>query len=451
MGVSDSQTTRRRVVFEPETEAELVLRLLCSPDTAAVGETRRLQEAPLVIGRSSDEGWKLADPTLSRRHFQVQTDGARTKLTDLGATNPTLVDCQPVEGEAELSPDSVVMAGESVFVIERRGTDDGLMVAHDVDGARATALLGISWTADRLRRALETAATSEGPVLLLGPTGSGKEVSARIIHELSERRGPFVPINCAAVPTELAESVLFGHAKGAFTGADRPRKGAFVEADGGTLFLDELGELPPAIQSKLLRVVQDGVVQPVGGEERPVDLRIVAATLRSVEEDEGFRRDLYARLAHWVIKIPPLAERRADVLPLFRHFAGALETTAAFDAGLVTWGWPGNVRELEKFAARLVRLARPGHPLGKLDLPPELRSAFAPRLAGEAPPSRPVSSTAPGRPPSREGPPSEEVLVAALREHAGNINRVARAHGWHRMQVYRWMQSYGLEPSDFRD
>lgn len=451
MGVSDSQTTRRRVVFEPASEAELVLRLLSSPDLAAVGQSQRIREEPLVVGRSSGEGWKLLDPTLSRRHFQVQTEDGRTMLTDLGATNPTLLDCQPVERVAELLPGTVVMAGDSVFVVECRRTDDGLMIAHDVDGARAAGFLGISWTAERLRRALETAATSEGPVLLLGPTGSGKEVSAQIIHELSQRSGAFVPINCAAVPAELAESVLFGHAKGAFTGADRPRKGTFVEADGGTLFLDELGELPPAIQSKLLRVVQDGVVQPVGGDPRPVDVRIVAATLRSVEEDEGFRKDLYARLAHWVIRIPPLAERRADVLPLFRHFAGALETTADFEAGLVAWSWPGNVRELEKLAARLQRLARPGQPLGKLDLPPELRARFSPRTDEEAAPPRPVSSTAPGRPPSRDGPPSEEVLVAALREHAGNINRVARTHGWHRMQVYRWMQSYGLDPADFRD
>lgn len=450
MGVDDSQTTRRRVIFEPVSESELVLRLVSSPDQEAIGTARPIEDSPLVIGRSCDEGWKLADATLSRRHFSVQTERDAPQLTDLGATNPTLVDCQPVRAQTTLAAGTVVMAGESVFVVEQRGSDDGLLVAHDVDGQRAAALRGISWAAERLRRALETAATSEGPVLLLGPTGSGKEVSAQIIHELSERAGAFVPINCAAIPGELAESLLFGHAKGAFTGADRARKGAFVEANGGTLFLDELGELSPAVQSKLLRVVQDGVVHPVGGEGRSVDVRIVAATLRSVEQDDGFREDLYARLAHWVVRIPPLSERRADVLPLFRHFVGGMETTADFDAGLVSWDWPGNVRELEKLAARLQRLARPGQPLDKRDLPTELRSRFAsPKI--ENAPTAPRPNPASERLPSQGGPPSRSVLVATLKEHAGNINRVARSNGWHRMQVYRWMQSYGLDPSAFRD
>ncbi|WP_197447181.1 sigma 54-interacting transcriptional regulator [Tautonia plasticadhaerens] len=203
-------------------------------------------------------------------------------------------------------------------------------------------------------------APSDAPVLVLGETGSGKEVVARAVHTRSRRaRGPFLRINCGAIPPELVDSELFGHEKGSFTGAVAERKGWFERADTGTLFLDEVGELPPAAQVRLLRVLQDGQLERVGG-ERPVsvDVRIVAATHRDLEAmvgDGRFRQDLWYRIAVFPIRLPPLRERPADVPALAAHFAlrssrrlgmPPLAPTAEDVGLLVTYPWPGNVREL---------------------------------------------------------------------------------------------------------
>jgi DNA-binding NtrC family response regulator len=433
------KTTRRRSVFTPASSARFVVRVVSSCDPASVGRSIELGSQPVVFGRSMGPEWTIGDLTLSRRHFEVREAGGELEVRDVGASNPTYVDGQRLKERAPLTSHSVVLAGETVFVVERQATDDGLMIAHDADGFRAGKFLGTSWAADRIRRAIETAATSEGSVLLLGPTGSGKEVSARAVHELSDRTGRFVPVNCAAIPKDLAESELFGHARGAFTGADTARVGAFELAHQGTLFLDELGELPLPVQSKLLRVLEDGIVTPVGGQPRHVDTRVVAATNRRVENTAAFRQDLHARLAHWVIRLAPLRERRVDILPLFRSFAGDVDTTPEFDAALTLHDWPSNVRELQKLASRLKRLSRPDVPLDFSDLPPELRQRM---LADD-------SARLEARGPAVEMPSRDE-LVEALHAHQGNINHVARQRGWHRMQIYRWMQKHGLDPASFR-
>jgi transcriptional regulator with GAF, ATPase, and Fis domain len=203
-------------------------------------------------------------------------------------------------------------------------------------------------------------APADAPVLVLGETGSGKEVVARAVHTRSRRsRGPFLRINCGAIPPELVDSELFGHEKGSFTGAVAERKGWFERADGGTLFLDEVGELPPAAQVRLLRVLQDGLIERVGGERSvPVDVRIVAATHRDLEAmvgDGRFRQDLWYRIAVFPIRLPALRERPADIPALAAHFALRSSrrlgmpplSLSAEDIGLlVTYPWPGNVREL---------------------------------------------------------------------------------------------------------
>jgi transcriptional regulator with PAS, ATPase and Fis domain len=208
-------------------------------------------------------------------------------------------------------------------------------------------------------------------VLIRGETGTGKEVVARLIHGASQRRaGPFVAVNLSAIPEALAESELFGHVRGAFTGADKARTGRFVAAHGGTLFLDEIGEMPRAVQVKLLRALQEREVTPVGASEAiPVDVRVIAATHRNLEgmiAEGAFREDLYYRLDVVPIEIPPLRERRQDIPALAEHFRGevnarearavpgfALDVMQRLDA----YDWPGNVRELENLVERLVVVA----------------------------------------------------------------------------------------------
>jgi transcriptional regulator with GAF, ATPase, and Fis domain len=249
---------------------------------------------------------------------------------------------------------------------------------------------------------IDLVSLADAPVLILGETGSGKEVVARAIHNRSRRAaGPFLRVNCGAIPSELVDSELFGHEKGSFTGAVGERKGWFERADGGTLFLDECGELPPAAQVRLLRILQDGQFERVGGEKpRHVDVRIIAATHRDLQAmtlDGSFRQDLWYRLAVFPVHLPPLRERLSDIPALAAHFAARaagrlgipqLLPTAEDVALLVQYSWPGNVREL---AAVIERAAILGSGSG-LDV---ARAIGLPAARGVAPspaPPKPESS-----------------------------------------------------------
>ncbi len=248
-------------------------------------------------------------------------------------------------------------------------------------------VVGRSAAMERLWATVERLARREVPVLVAGETGSGKELVASLLHAASSRAaGPLVRFNCAAIPAELAEAELFGHTKGAYTGAAAARRGFFAQADGGTLVLDEVGELPLGLQAKMLRAVQSGEIQPVGkGSVEKVDVRIVACTNRDLRAEVSagrFREDLYYRLAVVEVRVPPLRERREDVAPLARFFAArfaerfAIERVrlepALLDA-LAARAWPGNVRELEGTIARLVATSEDGV-LSARDLEPEPRS-----------------------------------------------------------------------------
>lgn len=234
-----------------------------------------------------------------------------------------------------------------------------------------------------LDRLVSKVAVTDSTVLITGESGTGKGVTARAIHEMSPRSGfPFIPVNCGAIPENLLESEFFGHAKGAFTGADRARKGLFSQADRGTLFLDEIGELPLHMQTKLLHVIEDKEVRPLGGEQaRRIDTRIVAATNRNLAEmvkDGRFREDLYFRLSVFHVHIPPLRERREDISRLIRfvlHNLGGgkkpMELDPMAEEILVDYAWPGNVRELENVMNRAYILADGGK-LTLADLPPDI-------------------------------------------------------------------------------
>jgi two-component system NtrC family response regulator len=254
-----------------------------------------------------------------------------------------------------------------------------------------THLVGISDEMQQVFDMVRRVAATEATVLITGESGTGKELIARAIHNGSERRGgEFVAVNCAAIPAELLESELFGHVKGAFTGAIKDRKGKFELADGGTLFLDEVGELPVELQPKLLRALQEREIEPVGGTPRRIDVRVVAATNRDLEAAMGegtFREDLYYRLAVIPVHLPALRQRRSDIPLLVRHFlqkhggGAAVSVDAAALAALTDYDWPGNVRELENAVERMLILRR-GEVIGAGDLPPKVRGQEKPAAGG---------------------------------------------------------------------
>jgi two-component system response regulator HydG len=282
------------------------------------------------------------------------------------------------------------------------------------------------------------AAPSSATVLVLGESGTGKELLARYIHERSARaRGPFVGVNCAAIPETILEAELFGHERGAFTGAFARRDGRFAKAAGGTLFLDEIGELSPAVQVKLLRVLQEGEYEPIGGDTVRADVRIVAATNKDLRAEVAagrFREDLFYRLNVIAITAPPLRARREDIPLLVDHFLGVyctknnrgrLEATREVLARLLDYPWPGNVRELENVIERAVVLCR-GERLSMDDLPESIREA------SEAAPSTLTFSV---------GTPLDEVerrlIRETLRYARGDKSLAAQLLGISTRTIYR--------------
>ncbi len=287
---------------------------------------------------------------------------------------------KPVDLEALLA--KIRQIEEKLFIRE-----DVALVEESVDtSSLPVKMIAASTGMQQVLSLALRAAPSPWTVLVVGETGTGKELIARLIHQLSPRQDkPFVPLNCAAVPEGLFESELFGHEKGAFTGAANRRRGVFEQSSGGTLFLDEVGELPLPVQAKLLRALQEKTITRVGGEQQiPVDVRIVAATnrdLRQMSVDGGFREDLYFRLNVITIEIPPLRERKTDIPALIEFFLAKYQSQAVFDDQalnqLTKYHFPGNIRELEHILQRTVTLARSSR-IGLRDLPPEIREYRGP-------------------------------------------------------------------------
>jgi len=293
-------------------------------------------------------------------------------------------------------------------------------------------------------------AESDASVVIQGESGTGKEVMARAIHAASRRaEQPFVAINCAAVPADLLEAELFGHEKGAFTGADRARPGLFQEAEGGTLFLDEIGDMPLAFQAKLLRALQERKVRPVGGrEERPVNVRVVSATHRDIAEAmvEGtFREDLYYRLNVVRLDLPPLRERPEDIPLLAEHFLAQLDADRPVDQRvggfspeavrvLLAYRWPGNVRQLRNVVEQVCVLCRKG------PIPAELvRRAL--REGRDD-----IVSLAEAR-----NHFERDYLARTLRLAEGNVSEAARLAGRNRTEFYRLLKRHHLNPQGFKE
>jgi DNA-binding NtrC family response regulator len=292
------------------------------------------------------------------------------------------------------------------------------------------------------REARRVAPTDLG-VLILGESGTGKEVLARYIHRLSQRgHGPFVAVNSAALPENLIESELFGHEKGAFTGAVARKAGRFEEASGGTLFLDEIGEMPLTLQPKLLRVLEARQLRLVGGsKDIPVDVRIVAATHRDLEAEvrQGrFREDLLYRLNILTLHIPPLRERREDILPLAEHFLKeqglhGKRFSPAAQRILIEAAWPGNVRQLRNATVRAGLLSR-----GSLILPDELPETLRPAASDES------GGASPEVPPGGMDEIQRQAILKALEQTGGNKTRAAQILGISRRNLIYKIRSYGL-------
>ena len=347
--------------------------------------------------------------------------------------------------EKPLSTEKLLVTVENVLRL-RRLEDENL------DLRRRLGKHEVIWSGplmERLLAQVERVAASESRVAIQGETGTGKELIARTIHHKSARRsGPFVTLNCAAVPAELIESELFGHEKGSFTGAAARHVGKFEQAGGGTLFLDEIGDMPLAMQSKLLRVLEEGEIERVGGDKPvPVDARVVVATHRNLDEmvkQGSFRADLFHRVYVFPIALPPLRERQEEIPVLAEYFAAQVAaqngwrpkhfSTESLEI-LKRYAWPGNVRELRNVVERVLLLST-----GETLTGDDVQLALPPRHSGEPPPT-----TGSGPLTQRMESFEREVILAELRRNQHHMTNTARALGLERSHLYKKCQQLGID------
>jgi transcriptional regulator with PAS, ATPase and Fis domain len=410
--------------------------------------------AEIVIGRSSSATVQIEDPKVSREHARiVRRDGA-LQLVDLGSRNGTRLNGKTVLGESvPLASGDTIQVGEGEILVAetagRRDRGDPAVVAGELPGV-VVSDPAMAQVFDRVRRV----AQSETTVLLLGETGVGKEVVAEQIHRQSPRAaGPLVRLNCGSLPESILESELFGHERGAFTGADKRKPGYLETAHGGTLFLDEIGELGSSMQTRLLRFLEDHKFMRVGGrEEIASDLRIIAATNRELERevrDGRFRQDLFFRLAAFIIRLPPLRERPSEIdlfaelfgrqfarrmnRPRFRLGADAMTVLRAYD-------WPGNVRELRNAIEHAVVLAEDGMVTAQ-HLPDTLRGAGrAPATGGGS-----VGSVGSVGMRGQVAQTERRAIEEAMQAEDGNQTRAARRLGISRRALLYKLDKHGLK------
>jgi len=468
----DAARTRTLDLPAPESSGDarpaLVITVVDGPDR---GTTVTVPSARALVGRAETADVRLADPTVSQFHVELGASHDSVLVSDLGSRNGTRA------GDVVIRVAEVPFGAELTLGSSRVRLDAGGKVERERSRASSFgALVGASPVMRELYALLERVARTDLAVLLEGETGTGKELAARALHETGRRgRAPFIVVDCTSIPPSLAESVLFGHEKGAFTGATERRSGLFEAADRGTLFLDEVGELARDLQPKLLRVLERREVVPVGATKpRPVDVRIVSATwrdLRTMVNDGSFREDLYYRLAQARIRLPSLQERREDVKPLVQHFltqipwgvtaARAIEHDAL--AAMAARAFPGNIRELKATVERAAMIAE-GATITTADL------AFDRLLAAERSRAAPAASAAPAQrapsvlppPPSNDAPIEkfkeakrtlidefEKDYLARLLARAGtNVSRAASLAGIERQSLRDLLKRHGLRGDD---
>jgi hypothetical protein len=382
---------------------------LCQPSVRVLGEGEGI-----VIGSGPGAHLRVLDRSVSSTHCALAVENGHLIVRDLESKNGVFVGGARVE-RADLGAGASFVVGRVVLTCRPGGTrvpgDD--LVVPPLPG-----FSGASLAARRVIHEVRRVANVKGPVLFRGETGTGKDVLAKAMHAIGPRRsGPFVPLNVATLPRELADAELFGHERGAYTGAHGAREGAFAQAHGGTLFLDEIAELAPDLQVKLLRVLEDGEVRPIGGRlRRKVDVRVLSATWAPLHQRvaEGrFRQDLYQRLAVFVIDVPALRDRRSDLPILIEHLlhelapeVGKRELTSGALAKLAAYAWPGNVRELRNVLYRAA-IAGSGPKLGSQEIAESLDLAAAPQRISV----------------------SVEQARAVVDNHGGNVSAAARHLG----------------------
>jgi two-component system, NtrC family, response regulator GlrR len=430
-----AQTTEV-VAGAPPTVQQFRLSVTSGPDAGAVYVSTGDRA---VLGTAASAQLVLTDPAVSRFHAELAIVDGRAQIRDLDSTNGTRVSGVAI-AVAFLASGDLITLGRTQVRFDLGAAQVAIAVsARDRFGL----LVGRSVAQRAVFEVLERAAASTSTVLLEGETGTGKEAAAESIHVESDRRGqPFIVVDCGAIPSELLESELFGHERGAFTGAVAARTGAFAAADGGTIFLDEIGELAPALQPKLLRALERREIKPVGATAyQPVDVRVIAATNRNLRAEVNarrFRADLYYRLAVLEVRLPPLRERREDLPVLVEHLLGTLGAaddpraaglrTPWFLAELERHSWPGNVRELRNYVERALADITPLEPAPvtsdhvTIDVArplKEIRNDWIRAL-------------------------ERRYLDEIVRRHDGNITAAARAAGLDRIYFYRLLWRHGL-------
>jgi DNA-binding NtrC family response regulator len=431
------------------------LHVIASPDRAACGRVYELSPGQWTLGRAPESSANILpihDTTLSRCHarLDVQQGTERLQIRDLDSRNGTFCNGARIK-TADLGHAGVMRVGATVLIVE---ADLGRRAPFEQPTADVP---GQSEVARMIRGELDDAAADNLPALIQGDTGTGKEHAAMELHRRSGRRGRLVRFNVAAVPESLFEGELFGHVAGAFTGATAARPGRVRESQGGTLVLDEIGELPMVMQAKLLRMLEERTVRPVGANtDFPVDVRYVASTnadLQRLVNEGRFRRDLLARLRSHVVHLPPLCKRLPDLLDLADVVAPLADEKALRPSSwrqalpaevleiLLRYQWPDNLRELRAVLRQAARRLAEG--AEGLQVLPEALLVQMPPIGG--PPDDVPRN--PGRILQKDRPDAS-ALYAMLAEYQGNIDQIAKATGRHRRQVYRWLTYAGIDETE---
>jgi DNA-binding NtrC family response regulator len=445
-----------------------------SQDAAATAERRSSGGAcssppPLwLVGFGSDPGgcWRLGDTTtigrdsrndvvhlddaMSRHHALIEFEAGAARIRDLGGRNGTSVNGRRI-AEAQLHAGDVIRCGDTLFRVV------AATEPWQPADCRGPLVGGSALTS--VRRLISLVGPTDMPVFISGETGTGKEVVARLLHQASPRSGPFVPINCAAIPESMIESELFGHVRGAFTGAHAARPGLFATATGGTLFLDEVGELPLAAQAKLLRVLEDGVIRPLGSELGAArDVRVLSATnrnLRQAMSDDAFRPDLFARLCMVEIELPALRDHPEDLPAIAEYLLRRASIPARLIApdaleAMALYRWPQNIRELDHILRQAT--LRPGAELTLDALP---RSLIATTIAASSPQLGQIATMKPSGDTTGDMSGDLQVdlrqrLEGALRRHRGNVRRASQELNISRGHVYRLIQKWSIAVTELR-
>jgi two-component system response regulator GlrR len=431
------ETSRRRARGRQQ------LMVMAGPDR---GLSRALDREEITVGKRRDADLPLTDPTVSRQHCVVVATPFGPLIRDLGSRNGVRIDGNWIQA-AYLRNGALVRLGDTALVLESNEHLDETVEAREL---RLGTTLGHSPAMQRIFEIVPRIANSDASVLIEGETGTGKTLLADVIHKQSPRRGgPFIVIDCGAIPATLIESELFGHERGSFTGATSARAGAFEAAVGGTVLFDEVGELPLDMQPKLLSAIEQRVIRRVGSnEDRAMDVRILAATNRNLEEEVRrgrFRTDLYYRLAAVRLDIPPLRERREDIPALATYFLhrfggdDAAELPPAMMDSFVRQSWPGNIRELRNAVERAVLLGGTDGPEMTLMMSTQAIATPSPEPADDEAlhPFREVKERA------IDGW-ERDYLARLLRRAQGNVSRASRIAQMDRNYLRELLRKPGL-------